>query len=100
MTRQQYDAEPTADDEFDTTGHKCVKMLLKIRARLNSLPVGAQLVVISDDPTSIYDLPAWCHMTRHDYRGYTSDGTSYRHTLAVTESSIRTTTKKVWADPT
>ncbi len=100
MTQQRPDPASATAQEFDTTGHKCVKMLLKIRSRLNALPVGAQLIVISDDPTSIYDLPAWCHMTQYDYRGYTNEEGIYRHTLAVTESSIRTTTKKVWENPT
>lgn len=85
--------------EFDTTGEKCVKMLFKIRAKLNSLPVGAKLVVLSDDPTSIYDLPAWCHMTKHEYEGYHLEGTVYRHTIAVTGESIRAKTAKVWTPP-
>lgn len=86
-------------NEFDTTGHKCVKMLLKIRARMAEFPAGEQLVVISDDPTSIYDLPAWCHLMHHEYVGYESDGSIYRHTLAVTADSARVTAGKVWAPP-
>lgn len=85
--------------EFDTTGEKCVKMLLKIRARLNALPVGAQLVVVSDDPTSVYDLPAWCHMTRHEYVGFTVAEDVYRHTLEVRADSVRATSAKVWLPP-
>ena len=86
-------------NEFDTTGEKCVKMLFKIRARLNRLPIGAQLVVISDDPTSIYDLPAWCHMTKHEYVGYQLNGDVYRHTLGVREDSVRAKNSRVWAPP-
>ncbi|WP_435298948.1 sulfurtransferase TusA family protein [Timonella sp. A28] len=85
--------------EFDTTGEKCVKMLFKIRAELATLDVGETLVVISDDPTSIYDLPAWCHMTHHDYDNYTQHDDIYRHTIRVTEQSARATGGKVWAPP-
>lgn len=85
--------------EFDTTGEKCVKMLFKIRAKLNSLPVGGRLVVVSDDPTSIYDLPAWCHMTKHEYEGYVEEHGIYRHTVAITDNSVRAKTAKVWSPP-
>ncbi|WP_051196450.1 sulfurtransferase TusA family protein [Jonesia quinghaiensis] len=89
-----------APDVFDTTGAKCVTMLLKIRARLAELPVGGQLVVVSDDPTSVYDLPAWCHMTHHTYVGVEHDGEVLRHTLEVTDKSVRSTAGRAWASPT
>lgn len=84
---------------FDTTGEKCVKMLLKIRAKMNQLAPGQQLIVLSDDPVSIYDLPAWCFMTNHEYIGYEQDGDVYTHTIGVTADSIKATTEKVWAKP-
>lgn len=99
LDTHEFDVHEFDTNEFDTTGEKCVKMLLKIRARLAELPVGARLVVISDDPTSIYDLPAWCHMTHHEYVGYENSGEIYRHTLAVTQESVRGTSGKVWARP-
>lgn len=83
--------------EFDTTGARCVTMLVKIRARLAELPVGGRLVVVSDDPTSVYDLPAWCHMTHHAYVGVSHEGNIMRHTLEVTPDSVRTATSRPWA---
>lgn len=91
--------EPQPADVFDTTGEKCAKMLLKIRARMNQLAPGSKLIVLSDDPVSIYDLPVWCHMTSHDYFGYEQDGTLYTHTIGVTPDTIRATSEQVWADP-
>lgn len=91
--------QPQHIEVFDTTGEKCVKMLLKIRARMNQLSPGEKLIVLSDDPVSIYDLPAWCFMTNHEYFGYEQNGDVYTHTIGVTDDSIKATTEKVWAKP-
>ncbi|MFB6892446.1 sulfurtransferase TusA family protein [Kitasatospora sp. NPDC056327] len=53
----------------DGTGMLCVTLLLHLRRRIADLPAGTTVHVVSTDPAAPLDLPAWCHLTRHEYLG-------------------------------
>lgn len=60
----------------DGTGLLCVTLLLKLRARIADAEPGTVVHVIATDPAAPLDLPAWCHMTGHDYLGAVHDDES------------------------
>lgn len=43
----------------------CGQLVFELRRRLEELPPGHTLEVITDDPGAPVDLPAWCRMTGH-----------------------------------
>ena len=85
-----------AREVFDGTGLTCVRLLLALRRRLSALPPGTQVDVVTSDPTSVYDLPAWCHLSGHVHHGYQHHGSAYWHHISVTERSDRRTEGHVW----
>lgn len=60
---------PQADLVIDGGDRLCVTLLLELRAQITGCPVGTVLHVVAADPAAPLDLPAWCHMTGHDYLG-------------------------------
>lgn len=53
-------------DVFDARGRACVELLLPLAALVRSMPRGAEIDVLSDDPAALVDLPAWCRMTGNE----------------------------------
>ncbi|MCP9985660.1 sulfurtransferase TusA family protein [Streptomyces sudanensis] len=53
----------------DGTGLLCVALLLRLRAEIDGAAPGTVVHVIATDPAAPLDLPAWCHLTGHDYLG-------------------------------
>lgn len=60
---------PAPDITVDGTGLLCVTLLLKLRARIADAGPGTVVHIIATDPAALLDLPAWCHLTGHDYLG-------------------------------
>jgi tRNA 2-thiouridine synthesizing protein A len=59
-------AQPVVIDGGDRA---CAELLLELRARICDLPAGTVIHLIASDPAAPIDLPAWCHLTGHDYLG-------------------------------
>ena len=62
-------APPAAGLSFDGTGLLCVTLLLRLRAIVADVAPGTVVHVVATDPAAPLDLPAWCHMTGHEYLG-------------------------------
>ncbi|WP_242433815.1 methyltransferase domain-containing protein [Streptomyces sp. CB01580] len=60
---------PPAGLTVDGTGLLCVTLLLRLRKVIDGAEAGTVVHVIATDPAAPLDLPAWCHMTGHDYLG-------------------------------
>ncbi|MFF3391735.1 sulfurtransferase TusA family protein [Streptomyces sp. NPDC002669] len=60
---------PAPDLTVDGTGLLCVTLLLRLRKQIDGAEPGTVVHVIATDPAAPLDLPAWCHMTGHDYLG-------------------------------
>ena len=61
-------------EELDTTGLLCPLPVLKARKRLIALPSGAQLIVRTDDPAAIVDVPHFCAEAGHAIEDSQEDG--------------------------
>lgn len=73
-------SQPAAPQVLDVRGLLCVQVLLRLRPVVEALAPGAIVQVLTDDPAASLDLPAWCHLTGHDYLGPSASepGPAYR----------------------
>ncbi len=57
------------DREIDARGSFCPGPLMELIRGLKALPVGGVLAVLSGDPGSGKDIPAWIQKAGHEYVG-------------------------------
>ena len=55
--------------EVDSRGRRCPLPIIDLARRMPSVPVGAVVRVLADDPAAANDIPAWCRMTGQEYLG-------------------------------
>ncbi|MFC0597893.1 sulfurtransferase TusA family protein [Streptomyces palmae] len=85
-----------ADLTVDGTGLLCVTLLLRLRKEIDGAPPGTLVHVVATDPAAPLDLPAWCHMTGHDYLGPVTGGTRPVYALRVTADARPTRPDAPW----
>ncbi|MER7767569.1 sulfurtransferase TusA family protein [Kitasatospora sp. NPDC096140] len=98
------DGTPPAPDRtapdltIDGTGLLCVQLLLRLRARIAHLPAGAVVHIQTTDPAAPLDLPAWCHLTGHEYLGQVPYEAADREVygLRLTSAPVRTRPDRPW----
>ena len=61
-------------ETLDAIGLLCPLPVLKARKRLKSLPTGAVLEMVADDPAAIIDVPHFCIEAGHTLVSQCSDG--------------------------
>lgn len=63
----------------DGGDRSCGELLLVLAARSRALATGSRIRLLATDPAAAIDLPAWCHLTGHDYlaHGTDADGRPY-----------------------
>ena len=49
---------------IDATGLACPQPIILLSKRISEVAVGESLTLLADDPAAIFDVPAWCRMTR------------------------------------
>jgi tRNA 2-thiouridine synthesizing protein A len=59
----------TIDKEIDARGSFCPGPLMELIRGMKTLPVGGVLAVLSSDPGSAKDIPAWIAKAGHEYLG-------------------------------
>ncbi len=47
----------------------CGELLLSLVRGIAGLPAGTEVRVVASDPAAPIDIPVWCHLTGHGYRG-------------------------------
>lgn len=60
---------------LDCLGRRCPVPVIELAKALPTVAVGDVVEVLSDDPASANDIPAWCRMRGQRFEG--SSGTSY-----------------------
>lgn len=61
-------------EELDAIGLLCPLPVLKARKRLSGLPGGARLVLRTDDPAAVVDVPHFCAEAGHRIESQSEDG--------------------------
>lgn len=65
---------------IDARGKPCPLPVIELAKAVEHLSVGDEVVVLSDDAGAKVDIPVWCRMMGHDYRGLADEevGWSFR----------------------
>lgn len=58
-----------SDKEIDARGSFCPGPLMELIRGVRSLPVNGVLAVLSSDPGSARDIPAWIQKAKHEFVG-------------------------------
>ncbi len=66
-----------ANEVIDTSGLNCPLPVLKAKKAIKSIDVGAVLKIISTDPGSKKDIPAWARVTGQELLEETEEGGKY-----------------------
>lgn len=61
--------EIAIDKEIDARGSFCPGPLMELIRGIKALPVGGTVAVLSSDPGSAKDIPAWIGKAKHEYLG-------------------------------
>lgn len=66
-------------DVVDGGDRGCGELLLVLAARVRTLPPASTVRLLTSDPVSHLELPAWCRLTGHTYlgRGLDPEGRHY-----------------------
>jgi tRNA 2-thiouridine synthesizing protein A len=59
----------------DCLGQPCPVPVIELARAIAGVPLGAEVVVLSDDPAAGPDIQAWCRMRGHSFEG--AAGTAY-----------------------
>lgn len=68
-------------EPVDATGLLCPLPVLKARKRMKPLAAGDTLVLRTDDPAAIVDVPHFCAEAGHELVGSVEDGTAMVWTI-------------------
>lgn len=55
----------TTDYTLDVCGLRCPEPIIIIRNTIRNMINGKTLLIIADDPATIYDIPDFCHFMDH-----------------------------------
>jgi tRNA 2-thiouridine synthesizing protein A len=55
---------------IDALGRKCPIPIIMLAEQISSIPLGAVVAVLADDPAAYTDIPSWCVMKAHEFAGY------------------------------
>ncbi|MGP4843369.1 sulfurtransferase TusA family protein [Marinobacter sp. 1Y8] len=72
--------------KIDTCGMRCPMPLLKTKLQLNSMVPGDHLEVVSDDPGSARDIPAYLKLTAHELEQTEESGGQFRFLIRCGDS--------------
>lgn len=86
---------PAADLTVDGTGLRWAALLLRLRTAIDTAEAGTVVHVIATDPAAPLDLPAWCHLTGHEYLG-PIDGRPATYALRLAAGTRPTRPGRPW----
>ena len=63
-------APPVPALTIDALGRKCPIPIIMLADQIGSVPLGALVAVLADDPAAYTDIPSWCMMKAHEFAGH------------------------------
>lgn len=54
------------DVVIDATDLRCPQPIILLAKRIAEIKIGESLTLLANDPAAIYDVPAWCRMTKNE----------------------------------
>lgn len=74
---------------LDCTGQRCPQPVIELARAAKGAAEGTLIVVLTDDPAAIVDIPAWCRMRGHACEAEEPVGGVATHRVIVKRSSTR-----------
>jgi TusA-related sulfurtransferase len=68
---------------LDMLGRRCPVPVIELATLVRTMPPGSEIVVLTDDPAAVVDIPVWCRMTGHEYVGGERHDAKTRHRVRV-----------------
>lgn len=87
---------PSVPVVLDGGDRRCVLLLIELRKLTSTLPAGTEIHLIATDPAAPLDLPAWCHLTGHEYLGPVGEGRRPTYGVRVTSGAAPTEPDRPW----
>lgn len=69
MTGGEPAGGPDRERELDCRGMRCPRPVIELARAVRDAPPGSVVAVVSTDPASRTDVPAWCRMRAQEYLG-------------------------------
>ena len=67
-----------SDFEISTLGLKCPEPIMIIRQKIRKMENGETLMVYSDDPSTVRDIPSFCRFMEHELLSKEINSTPYK----------------------
>ncbi|BGI53175.1 sulfurtransferase TusA [Candidatus Williamhamiltonella defendens] len=71
------------DHFLDTLGLRCPEPLMMLRKTARDLTIGQTLLMISDDPSTLSDIPAFCRFMGHHLSAKKADRIPYQYLIVI-----------------
>ena len=68
---------------LDCVGQLCPQPVIALARAAKGSPVGQVILITTDDPAALVDIPAWCRMRGHDCRETARHGGTVTHTVTI-----------------
>lgn len=75
------------DAVIDARGHRCPYPVVMLGKTANASAPGTRLQLLSDDPVSLNDVPAWCRMRSAELETVTPVDDYWRFTVVTARSA-------------
>ena len=70
MEAERVPEPPAPALTIDALGRKCPIPIIMLAEQIGSVPLGAVVAVLADDPAAYTDIPSWCTMKAHEFAGH------------------------------
>ena len=74
----------------------CGELLMLVYRRVRSEPAGTTVGIITTDPAAPIDIPAWCHLTGHQYVGPAAEFPAGTYLVELTASARAVDPDRPW----
>jgi len=75
----------TVDLEIDVVGLRCPLPVLKLKKRIEPLQPGSVVKLLTSDPTTVKDVPAYCELAGHLILSIAHDSSPYEFIIRKAE---------------
>ena len=74
----------------------CVQLLLLLQRHIRTLEAGAVVHLRTEDPIAVVDLPAWCHLTGHEWLGSVPGTSAPTYAIRVSGNAASIHLERPW----
>ncbi len=74
----------------------CGELLMLVYRQVRAEPPGSMVGIITTDPAAPIDIPAWCHLTGHHYRGFSQEHPDATYLVELAMSARTVDPQRPW----